>query len=323
MSKVQHVTVSQDDDGQRLDRWLKKRLPDIPHGLAQKLIRDGQLRVDGKRAKPDTRLKEGQDVRIPPVVEKRKGGKPKLGDKASAFMKSLVIYDDGDIIAINKPYGLASQGGTGTSHHVDGMLDALKNKEGVRPRLVHRLDRETSGIMLLARSARTAREMGEIFSGRDIKKIYWAIIAPAPEKPEGTIRAPVGRGLGKDKERMIVSEEDGKKAYTDYIVLDNAGADAAFVAFWPRTGRTHQIRLHAEVMGCPIVGDPKYGSASESITGLGLAKRLHLHARRVVCKHPSRKGLLDVTAPLPEDLVKSWKKLGFNANRKDDPFADS
>lgn len=324
MSKVQHITVAADDDGQRLDRWLKKRLPELPYRLVQKLIRDGQLRVDGKRAKADTRLKEGQQVRVPPVAEKQRGEKAKLGDKATAFMKSLVIYDDGDVIAINKPHGLASQGGTNTHHHVDGLLDALKNREGVRPRLVHRLDRDTSGILLLARSAKVAKELGDSFKGRNIKKIYWAIVAPVPEEHEGTIRAPVGKGLGKDKERMVVdTTEEGKKAYTDYVVLEQTGNDAAFVAFWPRTGRTHQIRLHAEVMECPIVGDDKYGGAQENIAGMALADRLHLHARRIICPHPTKKGMLDITAPLPSDLHKSWKALGFSPNLKGDPFKDS
>lgn len=324
MSKVRHITVIADDDGQRLDRWLKKTLPDIPYGLVQKLIRQGQLRVDGKRAKADTRLKEGQDVRIPPVVEKTKDGKAKLGDKATAFIQSLVIYDDGDVIAINKPHGLATQGGTNTKHHVDGMLDGLKNKEGVRPRLVHRLDKETSGVLLLARSAKVARALGDIFKGRDIKKIYWAVVAPVPEQTEGTIRAPVGKSTGRDKDKMIIDESGGKKAYTDYAVLDSVGTDAAFVAFWPRTGRTHQIRVHAaEVLQCPIVGDAKYGAPVENIVGLGLAPRLHLHAARIICRHPSRKGMLDIKAPLPEDLQKSWKILGLNPRVKNDPFADT
>jgi 23S rRNA pseudouridine955/2504/2580 synthase len=323
MSTVRNITVTADDDGQRLDRWLKKQLPDIPFSLTQKLIRQGQLRVDGKRAKADTRLKEGQKIRLPPVKVKAQGEKPKLGDKASAFMKSLVIYDDGEVLAINKPYGLASQGGTNTHHHVDGLLEALKDKKGVKPRLVHRLDRETSGILLLARSAKVARELGETFKGRTIKKIYWAIVSPVPEQREGTIRAPVGKGIGRDKERMKVDEKEGKKAYTDYIVMEQTGQDAAFVAFWPRTGRTHQIRLHAEVMDCPIVGDTKYGGANENIAGLALAKRLHLHARRIICPHPTKKGWLDITAPLPDDLQKSWKLLGFNHNLKGDPFKDT
>lgn len=322
MSKVRHVKIESDDDGQRLDRWLKKHL-DVPYVLAQKLIRQGQVRVDGKRVKPDARLKEGQDIRMPPVETKKEAGKPILRDKDAAFIKSLIIYDDGDVIALNKPAGLATQGGTKTNFHVDGLLEALKDKKGVKPRLVHRLDRDTSGVLLLARSAQVARKLGDIFKGREIKKIYWAVVAPVPEQAEGTVRAPIGKGEGKDKEKMIIDEKNGKKAYTDFVVVETMGSDAAFVAFWPRTGRTHQIRVHAALIGCPIVGDEKYGAETPNIGDMELAPRLHLHARRIICPHPSRKGVLDITAPIGPDLGKSWKALGFSPNLKADPFAGS
>jgi 23S rRNA pseudouridine955/2504/2580 synthase len=329
MSKVRHIAVTEDEDGQRLDRWLKKKIPDVPYGLLQKLIRKGQLRVDGKRAKGETKLVAGQNVRIPPVgttgMKKDKQGN--LAPKGADFIRSLVIYDDGDIIALNKPAGLAVQGGSGTRHHVDGMLGALTNKKGVKPRLVHRLDKDTSGVLLLARSAKVARVLGDMFSGRDIKKIYWAVVTPTPEAQQGTIRAAIlksSRG-GKEKERMVVDEKEGKKAVTEYTVLENVGEKAAWVAFWPRTGRTHQIRVHAELMGSPIVGDPKYGlenKAEGAIESLKNAGRLHLHAARIICPHPVKKGKLDIQAPLPPELVKSWKALGFATTHKQDPFAD-
>ena len=322
MSGVRHITVSDDDDGQRLDRWLKKNIPDTPFGLLQKLIRKGQLRIDGKRAKPDTKLKAGQDVRIPPVQDKVQGEKRPLKDKDIEFIKSLVIYDDGDVIALNKPAGLSVQGGTKIRFHVDGMLDGLTDKKGVRPRLVHRLDKDTSGVLLLARSAKVARELGNMFKGRDIKKIYWALVAPTPEKHEGTIRAALIKSGGANKERMTVDEKEGKKAVTEYAVIEHAMQQAAFVAFWPRTGRTHQIRVHAELMGCPILGDEKYGAQHEAISGVDTASRLHLHAQRIICPHPVRKGKLDIQAPLPPELKKSWKALGFSSTHKADPFED-
>lgn len=322
MKGARHITVIEDDNGQRLDRWLKKNAPQVPYGLIQKMIRQGQLRVDGKRAKADTRLKTGQDIRIPPLEDKGAGAKPKLGDKASAFIKSLVIHDDGAVIAINKPHGIATQGGTKTTHHIDGMLEALKNKDMVKPRLIHRLDRETSGVLLLARSAQVARDMGDIFKGREIKKIYWAVVSPVPKTAEGTIRAAISKGEGPQKERMMIDEEGGKKASTDFVVLETVGSDAALVAFWPRTGRTHQIRVHAELAGFPIIGDKKYGSTNELLTELKLPDRLHLHARRIICRHPVRKGWLDITAPLPDDLAKSFKILGLPTNLKGDPFGD-
>ena len=325
MSKVRHITVSEDDDGQRLDRWLKKNLPDVPYGLMQKLIRKGQLRIDGKRAKPDTKLAAGQDVRIPPVSDgtTRKNADGKIALKGADYIKSMVIFDDGDIIALNKPAGLAVQGGTKTRHHIDGMLDALTGDNGVRPRLVHRLDKDTSGVLLLARSAKVTRALGDMFKGRDIKKIYWALVAPTPQAHMGTIRAAVGKSEGpRGSEKMVIDDKEGKKAVTEYVVLEHALDQAAFVAFWPRTGRTHQIRVHAELMGCPVLGDEKYGQDSFKIAGLAPARRLHLHAQRIICRHPTKKGMIDIQAPLPPELRNSWKTLGFDPSYKKDPFAD-
>ncbi|MEM7651310.1 MAG: RluA family pseudouridine synthase [Pseudomonadota bacterium] len=333
---VRHIKVKDDDDGQRLDRWLKKNVPEIPYVLIQKLLRKGQVRVDGKRAKPDLRLSAGQEIRIPPVKERARPDKPKLSDKDKAFIKSLVIYEDADVIALNKPHGLATQGGSKTTYHIDGLAEAFANKEGVKPRLVHRLDKDTSGVLLLARSAKVAKKLGESFKTRDVKKIYWAITCPAPEQIDGTIKAPLTKAGGSNKERMVVDDKDGKSAITDFIVLENALNSAAFVAFWPRTGRTHQIRVHAELMGCPIVGDKKYArlpeqeethearrKAEADLKALDMAKRLHLHARRIILPHPTRKGMLDITAPLPPELSKSWKALGFSPNLKADPFEGS
>ena len=343
MSNVEHITISEDDDGQRLDRWLKKRLPHVPYGLAQKLIRKGQLRIDGKRAKADTKLVAGQVVRIPPVdntpSHKSYEENKRLSDEDAAFIQSLVIYDDGDVIALNKPYGLAVQGGTSIKRHIDGMLDALKNKEGVRPRLVHRLDKDTSGVLLLARSAVVAKKLGNMFKNRGIKKIYWAVVTGTPDPHNGAIKAPLIKAGSKNNERMVVDDKEGKRALTEYRVLEHAMDKASFVAFWPRTGRTHQIRVHAELIGCPILGDTKYkggrdresqqhGSGSDVVTGvdglehINYAKRLHLHAQRVFLRHPTQKGFLDIAAPLPDDLAKSWRALGFQSSYKGDPFED-
>lgn len=333
---VRHLHVSADDDGQRLDRWLKKHVPELPFGLAQKLIRKGQIRADGKRVKGDAKLKAGQEIRIPPLEHKSIEDKVKITDKDAAFIKSLIIYEDADVIAINKPTGIASQGGSKTKYHIDGLLEGLTNKEGVKPRLVHRLDKDTSGVMLLARNAKSAKALGNAFKTRKIKKIYWAIVCPSPEQMDGTIKAPLVKAGGNNKERMVVDEEEGKSAITDFIVLERAMTSAAFVAFWPRTGRTHQIRVHSELMGCPIVGDKKYArlpeqeethearrKAEADLDDLHLADRLHLHARRLILPHPSgRKAPLDITAPLPPDLKKTWKALGLSPNLKADPFEE-
>lgn len=328
------LTVPQDDDGQRLDRWLKRHVPDMPYVLAQKLLRKGAIKVDGKKAKTDQKLSGGQSVRIPPFES---GGiqkdmrKKKLSEKDAAFIRSLVIYEDADIIALHKPTGLAVQGGTATTRHIDGMLDALTNAEGVRPRLVHRLDKDTSGVMLLARSAACAKALGEAFRGRSIRKIYWALIAPVPEVQDGTIRAPLSKSTG-NYEKMEMDETDGKSAITEYRIIETAGRRAAFAAFWPRTGRTHQIRIHAAIMGSPIVGDGKYALKDEEgrrldaalLEGLdGVSGMLHLHAARLMLDHPMQKGKkLDIYAPLPPELARSWKALGFRTTLKGDPFKD-
>ena len=332
---VRFFAVKDDDDGQRIDRWIKKYVPDMPYVLAQKLMRKGQIRADGKRVKPDTRIAAGQEIKIPPFEsnspQKAQQYKKKITDEDKAFMRSLVIYEDEDVIALNKPCDLAVQGGTKTKRHIDGMLEVFKNKEGVVPRLVHRLDKDTSGILLLARSAKAARELGFSFKKKEVRKIYWAVVSPTPEAYEGTIKAPIVKSGG-DFEKMEVNEEEGKYAVTEYAVIENAGRAAAFVAFWPRTGRTHQIRVHAaQILASSILGDRKYKAMKDEesklidadLAGMDLAKRLHLHAHRLILPHPVKRGkVLDIKAPLSPDLVKSWKNLGFNHKYKQDPFEE-
>ncbi len=326
MSDVRHIKISKDEDGQRMDRWLKKYLPGLPFSYLQKLMRTGQVRLDSKRVQSSTRVAHGQSVRLPPVPDEmlsKNKDNARLSDKDKQLMQSLVIFDDGDVIAINKPYGLASQGGSKTKKHIDGMLDALTNKDGVRPRLVHRLDKDTSGVMLLARSAKVAQQLGDIFKHKQAKKIYWALVSPSPSIPDGSIKAPLIKAGGSNKEKMVVDEQEGKFALTEYRVLEDAAGQAAFVAFWPRTGRTHQIRVHAQVIESPILGDFKYGDPDHQIEGVKIERRLHLHARRLICPHPvKRNAIIDVSAPLPDDLKKSWKALGFHFDHADDPFDD-
>jgi len=322
---VRIIKVNQDDDGQRLDRWLKRVAPDLPYVLVQKLIRKGQIRIDGGRCKTDTKISGGQEVRLPPYQADRAPKdqrKSKLSDKDAQFIRSLVIHQDGDVIALNKPAGLAVQGGTKIKKHIDGMLDAFTGKNGVRPRIVHRLDKDTSGVLLLARNAKTAKKLGAMFKGRDIKKIYWAIVTPTPEIHDGKIKAPLLKAESGDKEKVTVDEKEGKFALTEYRVIERAADLAAFVAFWPRTGRTHQIRVHAQILGSPILGDGKYGGQDAFLEGVDHPRQLHLHARRLILPHPTQKGILDISAPLPAELAKSWKALGFNTKNKEDPFED-
>jgi 23S rRNA pseudouridine955/2504/2580 synthase len=322
MSGVRYLTVSEDEDGQRLDRFLQKHLKGVPFGLLQKLMRKGQIRVDSKRVKTDTRLSAGQSVRIPPMEERAAETKPRITDKDAAMMRGAILYDDGEILALNKPAGLATQGGTNIKKHLDGLLEVLVDKKGVKPRLVHRLDKDTSGVLLLARSAAMARDLGAIFKSRNIRKIYWALTIPAPEINQGEIRAPIIKAGGAGSEKMVVDVEEGQYAETLFDVMDRAHDKMAFVAFWPQTGRTHQIRVHAAHMGCPIVGDGKYGGEAALVEGIGHVRRVHLHARTVRFNHPKNGKLIEISAPLADDLKKSWRDFGFDPNEKGEPFQD-
>lgn len=318
------VTIKEEEDGVRLDRWLKKHYPDTTFSNLQKILRTGQLRVDGKRAKGDTRLQKGQILRIPPqlttAVPKEERG---LSKKDIDFIQSLVIYKDEHIIALNKPAGLAVQGGTKINRHIDGLLDGLTFGAS-RPHLVHRLDKDTSGILLLARNPKVAKLLGDLFHGRDIRKYYWAITVPAPLQFQGKIKSTLAKVEGAGGERvMSVSEEKGKMALTYYQVMESAHDKLAWVAFWPRTGRTHQIRVHALEMGCPLLGDYKYCRDQHLLKELpDLPDMLHLHARRIILPHPVTGKKLDITAPLDTNMRKTWKFFSFNPDDKSDPFEE-
>lgn len=314
MAEEKNIEVPASDDGQRLDRWLKRYMP---YGLVQKLVRKGAIRVDGVKAKKDMRIAAGQIVRIPPIEDsKPKRDRVILNQDDKIFIRSRVIYDDGDVVVIDKPEGLASQGGEGISRHVDYYLPGLKQGDLI-PKLIHRLDRETSGVMILARKPDTIRDLGKIFKYRKVRKIYWALTHPSPDEDAGCVRAGIAKGPR--RERMVIDDEDGKPSQTEFSVLEKASKHAAFVAFWPRTGRTHQIRIHAaDILMAPVIGDDRYDAPAFE-GGLALANRLHLHARRLILDLPSGKRL-DISAPLPDDLKESWKALEFDPEREDDPF---
>lgn len=324
--KVQEIPVSNSDDGQRLDRWLKKHFPVLSFGQMQKILRTGQVRVDGKRAKGDTRLAEGQIIRIPPQVAAPPKTARGLVKKDEDFIRSLVIYQDEYFIALNKPAGIATQGGSKVTKHIDGLLAGLANDDGEKPHLVHRLDKDTSGILLLAKSPKAARAAGDIFKDRSIRKYYWAITSPAPLEHEGKVRSVIAKVEGAGGERMMAVDDDnpdGKMALTYYSVVENLGDDLAWVCFWPRTGRTHQIRVHALELGAPLLGDYKYDPEQAFLEERPeLPKGLHLHARRLIFQHPFLRRKIDITAPLSPDMRKTFKVFGFNPDDKSDPFAD-
>jgi 23S rRNA pseudouridine955/2504/2580 synthase len=323
MSGVEIAEVDADDNDIRLDRWFRRRYPALKQGALEKLLRTGQIRVDGKRVKANLRLSGGQRIRIPPQAAasppRRESQEPDAAD--AVFVQSLVIYRDDDVIALNKPAGLAVQGGTKTTRHLDAMLDALRFGSKERPRLVHRLDRDTSGVMLLARGANVAARLGKAFQGRIVRKIYWALVVGVPEMVEGRIDLPLGKRPGPRGERMMADGRAGKSAITLYSVIETAGQAASWLALWPLTGRTHQLRVHCAAIGHPVASDGKHGGEAAFLPAEGVARRLHLHARELRLPSPSGHGELHIVAELPPHMAESWDLFGFDRNYAGDPFA--
>lgn len=314
--EVQHIEVTYEESGARLDRWFKRRFSGVTQGEVEKFLRTGQIRVDGARAKSNMRLETGQVVRVPPLPTdadraQKVRTKPKV--ETDNRLEELKIFEDDDIIALNKPAGLAVQGGTKTNTHIDGMLDGLATGEH-RPRLVHRLDRDTSGVLLIAKHPRSAADLGDLFRNRTLKKVYWAVVAGVPNPPVGQVRSWMIKGEGNafDRERMMPAEQKDKgsqHAITEYAVISKAAQKAAWMALSPLTGRTHQLRFHMEEIGNAIIGDPKYPGRREPLQGL--AKGLHLHARALVI--PRKKGKpLELIAPLPQHFSETFEALGFD-----------
>ena len=344
MSGVRQLTVGAEEADQRLDRWLRRLHPQVNQARIERMCRRGEIRVDGARVRPATRLEAGQTVRLPPIAEgggeAPAGAAPAVSEADAAAIRGAVLYRDDDLIVLNKPPGLAVQGGTGTHRHVDGLAQALTFDRAEKPRLVHRLDRDTSGVLLLARSARAAAALARAFQARATRKVYWAAVAGTPHPRAGTIRTGLvkapGHGAGGEGEKMLVVDADqvaategAKRAVTDYAVIDAAGRRASWVALEPVTGRTHQLRAQMAAIGHPVVGDGKYGgSGQENLgdgwgaqLGGGVSRKLHLHARSIALKHPTTGRPLFVTAPLPEHMARTWELFGWSpAMAPDDPF---
>lgn len=330
MSGVARRRVGADDDGVRLDRWFKRHFPSVPHGALEKLLRTGQVRVDGARAKANLRLAEGQEIRVPPLIKSDapKPAAPTILDRhESKDLQRLVIYETPEVLVVNKPPGLAVQGGTGTTRHLDRMLRAHAKVTGERLRLVHRLDKDTSGALLLARSAISAAVLTQAFKARETEKLYWALTAGAPKPERGRIdlalakRAVTARG---GREAMVIADlevdQNAQRAVTDYAVIDRAGP-VAFVALRPVTGRTHQLRAHMAAIGTPILGDFKYGAERMELSGGALPQGLMLHARRLTL--PGKSAPLAVLAEVPKAMAEAFALLGFDAKDRSDPFGES
>ncbi len=330
---VQTLEVSEDEAGSRLDRWFKRHFPQVPHGQLQKLLRKGLVRVDGARAKANLRLETGQEIRVPPLGERARAPEsrpvPPQDEADVAALRDSILHKDASVIVVNKPPGLAVQGGSKTTRHLDGMLDALCFGAPERPRLVHRLDKDTSGVLVLARSAAAARALAAAFKHRDAKKVYWALVAGWPEPAAGRIEQALAKRGGAGGEKVVGADE-GKRAVTLYRTIastggestarvragaEGAGGGISWLALSPLTGRTHQLRAHCALHGVPVLGDGKYGGRQAFPGQAGIAKGLHLHARAIEIPHPDG-GVLRTQAPLPRHMVETFAALGFDPKRE-------
>jgi len=315
--------IAEDDDGIRLDRWFKRHYPALTHGRLEKLLRKGEVRLDGKRAKAADHVVAGQTLRLPPQVIHDKS-EPRVKTvqpvKTSFKLEDTILYMDKHLFVLNKPSGLATQGGSGLKEHVDGMLDQLAYEKTVRPKLVHRLDKDTSGVLLIARTAQAASGLSVELARRDARKIYWALVKGVPEQRRGLIKGALAKEgtRGKDERMEISEDEDAKFALTEYAVIATAGKDYAWVAAKPVTGRTHQIRVHLASIGTPIIGDFKYGGVDARGRG-AIPDKLHLHARTIDIARPDG-GRVQVSAPLSPHMLKTWTLLGFDPEDTRDAF---
>jgi 23S rRNA pseudouridine955/2504/2580 synthase len=324
--------VADDDDGIRLDRWFKRHMPDTSFNIVSRWARTGQLRIDGRRAAPGDRIEAGQTIRVPPAevaaaataaanaAKAKRPERPRepLTAEEIAFAQSLVIHRDRQAIVINKPPGLATQGGTKTEMHVDRLLDALQFDAESRPKLVHRLDKDTSGVLLLARTSRAAAHFAKAFSSRTARKVYWAVCTEVPSIEDGMIELPIAKQPGTGGEKMYVDEKEGSPARTRYRMIDRVGNRACWLELQPYTGRTHQLRVHLAAIGHPIVGDGKYGGAEAFLSGT-ISRKMHLHARRLRVDHPDG-GQIDIFAEPPEHIADTLRNLGFQQSEGDLPI---
>ncbi|MFC0243497.1 RluA family pseudouridine synthase [Rhodopseudomonas telluris] len=321
-TKVETVVVTADENGMRVDRFLEARFPGLSFSHIQRIVRKGELRVNGKRADSKDRLEEGQSVRIPPLkldTPKAPGHLSEAEQKTLQTLKEMTLFEDADVLVLNKPAGLAVQGGSGTTRHIDQMLEVMRDAKGQKPRLVHRIDKETAGCLLVAKTRFAATALTGSFRHRSARKIYWALVAGVPKPKQGRISTYLAKDESEEDSIMRVAKhgDDGAShAVTYYAVVETSGQKLAWVSLKPVTGRTHQLRAHMAHIGHAIVGDPKYFNIENWQLPGGLQNRLHLLARRIVIPHP-RGGVIDVSAPLPPHMLQSWNLLGLEHDRFD------
>ena len=319
--KVQTVAVTADESGMRVDRFFEARFPGLSFSHIQRIIRKGEVRVNGKRTQPKARLETGQAVRIPPLKVEAPAPRDDApaAQKDRAFLKSIILFEDADVMVLNKPMGLAVQGGSGTTRHIDGMLGTMRGPDGQRPRLVHRLDKDTAGCLLVAKTRFAAAALAKTFRSRSARKIYWALVAGVPKPAQGRISTYLAKQEVEEDSYMRIAkhgEKDAVHAVTYYAVVEPAAHKFAWISLKPVTGRTHQLRAHMAHVGNPIVGDPKYFNIENWEFPGGVQNKLHLLARRIAVPHPCG-GIIDVSAPLPPHMEQSWNLLGFDAKRYD------
>jgi 23S rRNA pseudouridine955/2504/2580 synthase len=326
-TSVQNATVTADEAGMRVDRFFEARFPGLSFSHIQRVIRKGEVRVNGKRTEPKNRLETGQTVRIPPLridAPKLRTSGNEADEKTRAFLKSITLHEDADVLVLNKPMGLAVQGGSGTTRHLDGMLEVLRDAQGQRPRLVHRLDKDTAGCLLVAKTRFAASALAKTFRSRSARKVYWALVAGVPKPQQGRISTFLAKEEREDESIMRIAEHGDKgasHAITYYAVVETSGPILSWISLKPVTGRTHQLRAHMDHIGHPIVGDPKYFARENWELPGGMQDKLHLLARRIVVPHP-RGGKIDVSAPLPPHMQQSWNLLGLDASQYD-PIVDA
>jgi 23S rRNA pseudouridine955/2504/2580 synthase len=318
------LRVGKDEAGLRLDRWFRLKFPELTHSHLQKLLRTGQIRVDSKRVKSNARLEAGQMVRVPPAVLGEAKAPPSvkpppgLSKADRTLIEKMILYEDDEVLVLNKPFGLAVQGGTGTRRHVDGLLAGMIDRFGARPRLVHRLDRDTTGVLLVAKTRAAAATLGEVFRSRAAKKTYWALVKGVPRPAQRKVEAALVKASGPEGDHVRKAEageqDRALHATTHYSVIERVANKAAWMSLKPVTGRQHQLRAHMDMIGHPIIGDAKYPS-EPIFDDEEIGAKLHLHARRLVIPHPTGKGTIDVTAPLPEHMRRTWAALGLDPDR--------
>jgi 23S rRNA pseudouridine955/2504/2580 synthase len=321
---VETIEIKRDEAGLRLDRWFKLHFPDVGYGYLQKLLRSGQVRVDSKRVQANVRLEAGQQVRVPHVArapaKAPSPGVARAGEADRALIEKAILFEDDHVLVLNKPFGIAVQGGSGTKRHIDGILAGMTDRFGERPRLVHRLDRDTTGVLLVAKNRHAASELGRTFQTRSAAKTYWALVKGVPRPPQGKVEAALVKAAGPDGDRVRKAEpgeqDEAMHAATHYSVIDRVAHKAAWVSLKPVTGRQHQLRAHMALIGHPIAGDNKY-EGDQVLADSGIEPKLHLHARRLVIPHPVEATRIDVTAPLPDHMRRTWELLGLNADRFD------